>query len=72
MPLMPRSFYACVHVNCTRINIVETMLGRPHVNVKVEPAQLNRLHGSSFTFTGDFPCTASTSLMRVKFTCVYA
>ena len=53
------------HVNFMRINKIETMYGRSHVNVKVEPRSI-------FTFTGGLLYIVSISFTRVNFTKNYA
>ena len=56
-------FHVRTHVHFTRLNKVDAMYERSHVNVKVEP-------GSTFTFTRDLPHVATILSTRVKFTIV--
>ena len=56
---LSRNFYVRTHVNFTRVNKIETMYGRPHVNVNVEPC-------STFTITLGLSYIASISFTRVR------
>ena len=54
-----RNFSVRTHVNFTRVNEIEAMYERSHVNVKVEPR-------STFTLTSDLSCIASILFANVK------
>ena len=56
-------FHVGTHGNFTRVNKIETMYGRSHVNVKDESHP-------TFTFTRGLSYIASISFTRVNFTCV--
>ena len=59
----PARHTSSTYVNFTRVNKIEAMYGRSHVNVNVETP-------STFTFTRDLSHVASVSFTRVNFTCV--
>ena len=55
---LSRNFYVGTHVNFTRVNKIETIYGRSHVNMKVKPR-------SNFTITSGLSHIVSILFTRV-------